>query len=186
MPYERGRQSRQTSTFMLDADVRAFDEILVPGISGIACWTIDSLKPEAVVTIHRSLREALTDDGQAFLRLTEDGVVIGPRLQYISTDMVAASWSGPRVSQDTPDAFIRAGRLSYLWFPGRELDPIRARFSDLVAIAWKALHAVTAAHLLQIDGKPARSARIGFATKRWVVNHPGQQLVASSTCLRLQ
>jgi hypothetical protein len=171
---------------MLDADVRAFDEMLVPGISGIARWTTDSLKPEAVVTIHRSLREALTDDGQAFLRLTEDEVVMGPRLQYLPTDMVAASWSGPRVSQDAPDTFIRAGRLSYLWFPDKELDPIGARFSALVKVAWKALHAVTAAHLVQIDGKPARSARIGFATKRWVVNHPGQQLAASNRYLRLQ
>ena len=97
MPYEPGRRSRQTSTFMLDADVRAFDEMLAPGIAGMACWTTETLEAAGSVATHRSLSEALIGDGQAFLRLTEDGVVTGPWLQFLPTDIVGGSWSGPRV-----------------------------------------------------------------------------------------
>ncbi|MEV8518090.1 hypothetical protein [Dactylosporangium sp. NPDC051484] len=63
MPYERGRRSRQTSTFMLDPDVRAFDEVLATSIDGIACWTAESGEGEGSLTIHWSLGEALATSG---------------------------------------------------------------------------------------------------------------------------
>jgi hypothetical protein len=56
----------------------------------------------------------------------------------------------------------------------------------LVKITWKALHSVTAAHLVQANGKPSRSTRIGVATEKWVVDHPGQRLVAWNNYLRLR
>ncbi|MBU2666788.1 hypothetical protein KOI35_25080 [Actinoplanes bogorensis] len=146
MPYERGRQSRQTSTFMLAADVRAFDEMLAPNIDGLACWSTDSRRSDRSVTIHESLGDALTGEAQAFLRLTEEKVPTGPQVQYLPTEVVGGSWTGPRVDPETPDAFICAGRLAFLWFPDEAPDPIRTRFADLVKVVWRALHAVTAAH----------------------------------------
>jgi hypothetical protein len=138
------------------------------------------------VATYRSLSEALTDDGQAFLRIVEDGIVTGPRLQYLPIDIVGRSWSGPRVDPNTPDAVIRAGRLAYLWFPDGEPDRTRDRFTDLVKVVWKALHSVTAAHLVQANGKPSRSTRIGVETEKWAVEHPGQRLVAWNDSMRLQ
>ncbi|MFC7532337.1 hypothetical protein [Actinoplanes sp. GCM10030250] len=186
MAYERGRQSRQTSTFMLPNDVQAFDDLLGPQIKGLACWTTETLTPEGPVATHRSLSKALGDHSQAFLRLTEDDIPTGPRLQYLPTDMADGSWSGPRVDPETIDAFIRAGRLAYLWFPDDEPDAIRTNFINLVKVAWRALHGVTTAHLVRADGKPARSTRIGPAAKQWVLEHPGQQLTAWNTPLRLR
>ncbi|WIM99810.1 hypothetical protein ACTOB_003475 [Actinoplanes oblitus] len=186
MAYERGRQSRQTSTFMLPADVQAFDEVLGPHIRGIACWTTDTPELEGSVIMHRSLSEALIEGTQAFLWLTEDGTPMGPRLQYLPTDMVGGSWAGPSVDPETPNAFIRAGRLAYLWFPDDEPNPVRAGFVELAKVAWAALHAVTAVHLVQSDGKLARSTRIGSAAREWVKEHPSQQLVAWNTYMRLR
>jgi hypothetical protein len=186
MAFERGRQSRQTSTFMLATDVRAFDEALGPRIDGLAGWTTETLKPGGPVAVHQSLSEALTEDVQAFLRLTEDNVPTGPRLQYLPTKMAGGSWAGPRVDPETPDAFISAGRLAYLWFPDAEPDPVRSGFVDLVKVAWGALHAVTMAHLVRSDGKLARSTRIGWAAKEWALEHPDQQLVAWNMHMRLR
>jgi len=163
-----------------DADVRAFDRVLAPGIAGLACWTTDTTEPVG------SLGEALAGGGQAFLRLVEDESVTGPWLQYLHTDIAGGSWSGPRVDPETPDAFIRAGRLASLWFPDEEPGPVRARFNDLVKAAWKALHSVSTAHLVHVDGRPARSTRIGAATEQWVMDHPRQQLVAWNSYLRLR
>ncbi|MEU8820452.1 hypothetical protein [Actinoplanes sp. NPDC048796] len=187
MAYERGRQSRQTSTFMLAADVRAFDDVLSPYISGgIGCWTTGFHKSEGPVVVHSSLGEALTGDIQAFLRLTEEGTPTGPGLQYLPTNMAGGSWAGPRVDPETPNAFIRAGRLAYLWFPDREPDAVQTGFAEMVEVAWRALHAVTAAHLVRSDGSPARSTRIGSAAREWAMKHPSQQLVAWNTHLRLR
>ena len=136
--------------------------------------------------MHRSLGEALTENVQAFLRLTDDGILTGPGLQYLSTNMAGGSWTGPRVDPETPDAFICAGRLAYLWRPDDESDAVRTEFVELVQVAWRALHAVTAARLVRLDGKLARSTRIGSAAKKWVMEHPSQQLVAWGTHIRLR
>ena len=187
MPYELGRRSRQTSTFMLDPDVRVFDEVLAPRIDGIARWTTEPGEHEGSLMIHRSLGEALESSGiQAFLQLEGEAAAADTRIQYLATDVVGDSWTGPRVHPETPDAFIRAGRLAYVWFPEEEPVPVRARFSDLERLTWKALNSVTTAHLIQPNGKPARSTRIGLETKKWVVEHPSQQLVSWGTYMRLR
>jgi len=179
MAYERGRLSRQTSTFMLGPDVRAFDELLAPSIDGLACWAGERRGPGGSPVVHQSLGEALQARSvQAFLRPDDDAGGGGPEIQYLATEIVGDSWTGPRVDPETPDAFIRAGRLAYMWVPQDESDVVRARFADLVRLTWKALNSVTTAHLVQSNGRPARSTRIGSGAKQWAVQHPDQRLVS--------
>ena len=132
MPYERGRRSRQTSTFMLDADVRVFDEVLAPSINGIASWTTETREPRGSLAIHRSLDEALEASGiQAFLRLEGEVPTTGPSIQYLATNVVGDSWTGPRVRPETPMPSSGPADSLTSGFPDEEPDAIKAHFSDL-------------------------------------------------------
>jgi hypothetical protein len=172
---------------MLDPDVRVFDELLAPSIDGLACWTTETDKHNVLPTAHRSLGEALQADGsQAILRLEDGTGGTGLGIQYLATEIVGDSWTGPRVDPETPDAFIRAGRLAYLWFPENESDGVKARFVNLEQLTWRALNSVTAAHLVQSNGKPARSIRIGSGAKQWAMEHPRQRLVSWGAFMKLR
>jgi hypothetical protein len=117
---------------MLDPDVRAFDELLAPSIDGLACSTAETSKHEVSRMVHRSLGEALQAHGvQVFLRLEDGAGGVGP---------------------ETPDAFIRAGRLAYMWVPENESDVVRARFPDAMKERGPA---------------PCRVPRLGHGRSRW-------------------
>lgn len=186
MAFEPGSRSRQTSTFMLAADVDAFSLALAPAIAGIAHWRTEFRGGKPGALAYGSLSEALVGDSvQAFLQLKGDGWgTVGPEIQYLPTSFAADPF-GPYVPADSPKAVMRSGRLAFKWRPAEEPATLQARFEELAGIAWHALYTVAKPHLVSLSGRPVRRTRIGAEAKKWAIEHPSQRLSDWGTILRV-
>jgi len=179
--FEPGSRSKQTTTFMLPADVDAFSDAVAPMVDGLARWQTHDNRQKAIED-HDTLTAAMRHDGvQAFLRLLgRDGGTVGPIVQYLHTsvwttdsEVLAGTGGRFRPVPPRPEEML-PGRLAFKWFPDEQADCVQRDFVELVTRAWKALNAVTSPHLTTAAGKPMRSHRIGPAAKAWLRHDPAR------------
>lgn len=172
-----GKRSRNTETFLVQADLEAYSELLAPQIEGLAAWSTAAGSRWGTDLI----RVLAGDEVQAYLRLADgQGGLRGPLIQYVDGGVYVID--GREILPDgrhvpvTGCLTLTPGRLAYAWFPADEPADVLERFPGLVRLAWGCLQRVTHPHVAGWDGNPRRSWRIGSHAKAWLREDPRRRI----------
>jgi hypothetical protein len=103
------------------------------------------------------LGELIAGEGEGADLQLKDG---GPIIQYLGGRLVAAD-SPIALPGDGP--VLKSGQLAFRWSPNEEPPKVRGEFEKLAKLVFRVMRECTLPGLVQLNGKPYRSGRIGKA-----------------------